>query len=179
MEVKERIGWKAKWRIDRFKDPMGEISKALQLGMSMEEAIRKYGQQYLYSSEFESNVALNEGLQKLIELACGISTPTKWDSAKARLGVGNGVTAEDPAQTGLVGGSKTYKAMDGTYPQRSGQTAEWRSTFASGDANYAWEEYTVVNAADDAGDNLNRKISSKGTKSSGESWTLSLKITFS
>jgi hypothetical protein len=69
--------------------------------------------------------------------------------------------------------------MDATYPQRSNQTAEWRATFGSSDANYAWEEYTVVNAASDTGKNLNRKCSSKGTKASGETWTLSLQITFS
>jgi hypothetical protein len=75
--------------------------------------------------------------------------------------------------------NKTFKAMDATYPQRSGQTAEWRATFGSSEANYAWEEYTVVNASDDSGVNLNRKIASKGTKSSGETWVLSLQITFS
>jgi hypothetical protein len=69
--------------------------------------------------------------------------------------------------------------MDATYPQRSNQTAEWRATFGSSDANYAWEEYTVVNAASDTGKNLNRKTASKGTKASGESWVLSLQITFS
>jgi hypothetical protein len=69
--------------------------------------------------------------------------------------------------------------MDTNYPARTGQTAEWRATFGSGDANYAWEEYTVVNASSDSGKNLNRKTASKGTKSSGETWTLSLQITFS
>jgi hypothetical protein len=68
--------------------------------------------------------------------------------------------------------------MDATYPQRSGQIAEWRSTFGSGDANEAWNEYAVDNGAT-AHKLLNRKVESKGTKASGETWTLSLKITFS
>jgi hypothetical protein len=68
--------------------------------------------------------------------------------------------------------------MDATYPQRSGQIAEWRSTFGSGDANEAWNEYAVDNGAT-AHKLLNRKVESKGTKASGESWVLSLKITFS
>jgi hypothetical protein len=102
------------------------------------------------------------------------------DNSNARLGVGDSNTAEAASQTGLQAATnKTFKAMDSGYPQRSGQTAEWRATFGSSDANYAWEEYTVVNAADDAGVNLNRKVSSKGTKASGETWTLSLQITFS
>jgi len=171
---------KTLWRIYRWgKDPKNEIAKFLQAGHSIEEAMLKFQREPEIENIF-GNCALNEGLQALIELACGISTPTKWDSTNARLGVGDSATAADPTQTGLQAATnKTYIAMDGTYPQRSGQIAKWRSTFASDDANYAWEEYTVVNAATDAGVNLNRKCQAKGTKSVGESWTLELDITFS
>jgi len=179
MEVKEKIGFKTEWRIDRFKDPNDIIAEALSKGISLEEATAMAGENYFGSEAFEGNVGLNEGLQKLIELICGISTPTKWDNANARLGVGNGTAAADPTQTGLQGATKTFKAMDSGYPQRSAQTAEWRATYGSAEGNHAWEEFTVVNAADDTGENLNRKVESKGTKASGETWTLSLKITFS
>jgi hypothetical protein len=129
---------------------------------------------------FDANIALNEGLQELIDIICGLGTPIRWDNANARLGVGDSSSAESATQTGLQASTnKTYKAMDANYPARTNQTAEWRATFGANDANYAWEEYTVVNAADDTGKNLNRKTSSKGTKQSGESWVLSLQITFS
>jgi hypothetical protein len=180
MEVKERIGFKTEWRIDKFKDPSNLIAEALSKGISFEEAVAMVGENYLGSEVFEGNLGLNEGLAELVDIICGLGTPTKWDSGNARLGVGDSNAAESPTQTGLQAATnKTFKAMDATYPQRSAQTAEWRSTFGSADANYAWEEYTVVNAADDSGKNLNRKIASKGTKASGESWVLSLKITFS
>jgi hypothetical protein len=179
MIVKEKIGFKTEWRIDKFKDVTGEIAKALQAGMSVERVKQVFGEVFVGSEVFEGNVALNEGLQELIDIICGIGTPTKWDNANARLGVGNSTAAADATQTGLQGTSKTFKTMDSGYPQRSNQTAEWRATFGSADANYAWEEYTVVNAADDTGKNLNRKVENKGTKASGESWVLSLKITFS
>jgi hypothetical protein len=176
----DRVSWKAKWRIDKFKDPTNEIAKALQTGTSTDEAISLYSKAFICTEEFEANIALNEGLQELIDIICGLGTPTKWDNSNARLGVGDSNTAESATQTGLQAATnKTFKAMDPGYPQRSNQTAEWRATFGSADANYAWEEYTVVNAADDTGDNLNRKTASKGTKSSGETWTLSLQITFS
>jgi hypothetical protein len=176
----DRVSWKAKWRIDKFKDPTNEIAKALQTGTSTDEAISLYSKAFICTEEFEANIALNEGLQELIDIICGLGTPTKWDNSNARLGVGDSNTAESATQTGLqTATNKTFKAMDTGYPQRSNQTAEWRATFGSADANYAWEEYTVVNAADDTGDNLNRKTASKGTKSSGETWTLSLQITFS
>ncbi|MCW4046042.1 MAG: hypothetical protein NWE99_00555 [Candidatus Bathyarchaeota archaeon] len=177
--AKEKIGWKAHWRIDKFHDAENKIAGALQAGLSMFDAQQMFRDAYRGCEEFEANIALNEGLQELIDIICGLGTPTKWDNANARLGVGNSNTAESASQTGLQGASKTFKAMDTGYPQRSGQTAEWRATFGSADANYAWEEYTVVNAADDTGKNLNRKVASKGTKSSGETWTLSLQVSFS
>lgn len=180
MEIEDKLGWKAQWRIDKFRDPESVIAKLLQAGMSIEEAIELAGGNYLGFEEWEKNVGLNEGLQELIDIICGLGTPTKWDNANARLGVGDSNAAPSATQTGLQAATnKTWKPMDATYPQKSNQTAEWRATFGTGDANYAWEEYTVVNAADDSGKNLNRCIASKGTKASGESWVLSLKVTFS
>jgi len=180
MEVKEKIGWKAEWRIDKFKDSTGEIAKALQAGTSIEQVKKIFGDAFIISEIFEGNIGLNEGLGELIDIICGLGTPTKWDNTNARLGVGDSNAAENSTQTGLQATTnKTFKAMDSGYPQRSNQTAEWRATFGAAEANYAWEEYTVVNATDDSGKNLNRKIASKGTKASGETWTLSVKITFS
>jgi hypothetical protein len=176
----DKIGWKVHWCIDKFKDSNGGIAKALQAGISMTEALRLFKDAFLGTEKWDANVALNEGLQELIDVICGLGTPTKWDNSNARLGVGDSNASESASQTGLLASTnKTFKAMDTGYPQRSNQTAEWRATYGSGDANYAWEEYTVVNAADDTGKNLNRKTASKGTKSSGETWTLSLQITFS
>ncbi len=176
----DRVGWKAKWRIDKFKDPTGEVERTLRLGAAMTEVARQFPEAFLAREEWATNIALNEGLAELIDIICGLGTPTKWDSSNARVGVGDSNAAESASQTGLQAASnKTFKAMDSGYPQRNGQTAEWRATFGSSDANYAWEEYTVVNAADDSGVNLNRKTASKSTKSSGETWTLSLQITFS
>jgi uncharacterized cupin superfamily protein len=176
----DKISWKTHWRIDKFRDPDDEVAKALHGGLPTAEALRLFKDAFVGNEEWDANVALDEGLQELIDIICGLGTPTKWDNTNARLGVGDSNTAEAATQTGLQAATnKTYKAMDASYPQRSNQTAEWRATFGTSDANYAWEEYTVVNAASDSGKNLNRKISSKGTKASGETWTLSLQITFS
>jgi hypothetical protein len=178
-EVKEKIRWRSVWRIAKFKDENGVIEDMLRKGAAVEDVIRKYPEAFIGIEEFEGNIALNEGLGELIDIICGLGTPTKWDSTNARLGVGDSNTAESATQTGLQGTNKTFKAMDTGYPTRSNQTAEWRATFGSTDANYHWYEYTVVNAADDTGKNLNRKVADKGTKAYGETWTLSLQITFS
>jgi len=129
-------------------------------------------------SEFEGNVLLNEGITELLNLLIG-NAATAYSNANAYLGVGESNVAESAAHTGLQGATLTYKAMEATYPQISGQSVTWRAVFGSAEANNDWNEFTVVNAATDAGDNLNRKVSAQGTKASGQTWTLDLTITFS
>jgi hypothetical protein len=69
--------------------------------------------------------------------------------------------------------------MEATYPLVSAQTVTFRSVFATGDANYDWNEFTAINASTDTGENLNRKVSAQGTKAAGQTWTLDLAITIS
>jgi hypothetical protein len=178
-EIKDKVSWKSVWRIAKFKDADGTIASMLKQGANVEDVMRSFPEAFIGIDEFEGNIALNEGLQLLIDLIAGTGTGAPWNAANARLGVGDSNAAEDATQTGLQGTNKTFKAMDTGYPTRTNQTCEWRGTYGPDDANYHWYEYTVVNAADDTGKNLNRKVADKGTKSSGETWTLSLQITFS
>lgn len=130
-------------------------------------------------SRFQGNCLLNEGITELLDLLMGASG-NAYNNANARLGVGDSSTAAEATQTSLQAATnKAWKAMDATYPQVSGQTITFKSTFGSGDANWSWQEFTVVNASDDAGDNLNRKVSDQGTKASGQTWVLTLEITMS
>jgi hypothetical protein len=178
-EIKDKVSWRSVWRIAKFKDAYGTIASMLQHGANVEDVARQFPEAFLGEDRFEGNIALNEGLQLLINLIAGTGTGTPWNAANAYLGVGDGTTAESADQTGLQGTNKQYKAMDSGYPTRTNQTCEWRATFAGTDANFAWNEFTVANGNSDAAVNLNRKVVSKGTKSSGETWTLSLQITFS
>lgn len=176
----EKIGWYATWRIDKFRDSADQISQALQSGMMLPLAQATFEGAFIGTETVQGNLALNEGLGELIDLIGGLGSPIEYDNSNAYLGVGDNNTAAEATQTGLQASTnKTYKPMDTNYPQRTNQTLEWRATFGSQDANYTWEEYTVVNASDDTGKNLNRKVASKGTKVAGETWTLSLQITFS
>jgi hypothetical protein len=180
METKmmDRITWKAVWHITKFKDPTDIIAKKLQAGLSTAQAKLQFAKDYLGSETIENNCCLNEGIGELLDLIAGLGNPTKYDNANAKLGVGDSSTAAIATQTGLQASTnKTFKAADATWPQRTNQTIEYRATFASGDANYSWQEYTIVNATDDTGKNLNRKCADKGTKVVGESWVLDLQIT--
>ena len=158
--MSDHIGWHALWRIEKYHGaPVGEP-----FAVDVEE----------------HNLGLNEGLNLLTTLLCG-GAGTDFGNTNAYLGVGDSNTAAAATQTGLQAATnKLYKAMDEGYPTYgTSQQIVWRSTFATDEANFAWEERTVANGNSDAATNLNRKVSSKGTKQSGDTWTLTLTITFS
>lgn len=147
--------------------------------------IRKYADDVAFAeddafevSDIEGNLLLNEGIGELLDLLCGLGSPTAFSNANAYIGVGDSSTAESAAHTGLQAASnKLYKAMQASYPSRSGQTVTFRAVFASGDANYAWNEFTISNGGSDASKNLNRKVSAQGTKTSGQTWTVDVSVT--
>ena len=175
----DHISWKTVWTIWKFRDPDNSISKLLKNGLSILEAIRMFPTRFIGEVTWDGNIGLNEGVAELIDIICGLGAPTLWDHVNGSLGVGNSDAVALATQTGLQGASKAFAIIDETYPVRVNQTAEWRATFGAGVGTFHWQEYTVVNAADDTGKNLNRCTADKGTKEAGDSWVLSVKITFS
>jgi hypothetical protein len=103
---------------------------------------------------------------------------TAFNAANAYLGVGDGVTAFATSQTDLVGASKARKAMDATYPTAASGVITARSTFATTDANFAWNEVGFFNAST-AGTMLVRWVQALGTKTSAMSSQLTATITLS
>lgn len=104
---------------------------------------------------------------------------TAFNNANAYIGVGDSATAFAKTQTDLQAATnKLRKAMEATYPQRSTNDLTFRSLFATGDANWAWEEWAVFNAAA-AGTMLNRKAESLGTKTAAQSWQMDVTLTVS
>lgn len=99
-----------------------------------------------------------------------------FDNTNAYIGVGNGTTAFAAGQTDLQGASKFRKAMDATYPQSAAGAMTFRSTFATGDANFAWEEWGVFNAST-SGTMMNRVVQNNGTKASTETKQVTVTIT--
>lgn len=132
------------------------------------------------------NLLLNEGLQRLADLLIGAGG-TAYNNANAFIGVGDSATAEAASQTDLQAGTNHfYKGMNVTLPTRASQTITWASDFTTTEANYVWNEWSVSAGATSASGsgfligttNLNRKVTSLGTKTTG-TWTLTAQITFS
>jgi len=158
--MKECIKWQPRWKIEKF--------------LNDEDVLNNKPYEI---DEWDGNVLLNEGITAMLTLIIG-GAETSFANANAELGVGNSSTAANSTQTDLLGGSTEWNAMDASYPQVSGQIVTFRSTFGSTEANFAWEEFSVRNGSV-ANKNLNRKVTSKGTKASGETWILTLTIELS
>lgn len=101
-----------------------------------------------------------------------------YDNANAHIGVGNGSTAFSAAHTDLQGASKFRKAMDGGYPTTSAGAITFRATFGTADANFAWEEWGVFNAAS-GGTMMNRVVQNNGTKAGTETKQVTVTVTLS
>ncbi len=159
------IVWRARWKLEKFH---GDLPTEKE----------RYGIKPYEVKEGEGNLLLNEGINELFALICGTGA-TKWDNSNARLGVGNSNTAAAATQTALQGGSTEIKAMDGGYPTYgTSQKATFRATFASGEANFAWEEWSIDNGASGL-KSLNRKVTSLGTKVSGTTWVFTVEVSLS
>jgi hypothetical protein len=103
---------------------------------------------------------------------------TPFSNANSYIGVGDSTTAFAASQTDLIAATnKLRKAMDATYPQLATNVVTFRSTFATTDANFAWQEWGVFNASS-AGTMLNRKVESLGTKTSAQTWQFTVTLTF-
>jgi hypothetical protein len=139
--------------------------------------------------EGEPNMLMNGGISCLWQSLIGNGTATAgqnltyFNNGNAAIGVGDSTTAAAATHTDLQAATnKLRRAMEATYPQHTdgttaaANTITFRSSFATGDANFAWQEWGVFNSATAAtGRMLNRKVESLGTKSSG-TWTLTVTI---
>lgn len=132
----------------------------------------------------EGNELTTAGLTRITSLINGAGGQALTATA-TRIGVGSdSATAFSAGQTDLVGGSKYFMTMDSTYPSTAAGVITARATYASGVANFAWNEWcldigspTVSAGSTVNATMLNRKVVSMGTKASGASWVFTVTVT--
>lgn len=159
--MQDQLLYKTQWTIRKYAD-----DKAFACHQPYAEAV------------IAGNLLLNEGITALQNLLTG-AAETAFDNSNTYIGVGDSNTAEAASQTGLLGTNKVYLGMEAGYPSLAGQTTTWQAVADGATANFDWNEFTVANGNSDAADNLNRKVSAQGTKTSGQTWTVDLEITWS
>jgi hypothetical protein len=169
----EPIQWRVKTTVDKYEgDWTPEQIESGEAASALFETV-----------EQEGNLLVIGGASALWQRLIGTAV-TAFDNTNAYIGVGDSTTAAADTQTDLVAATnKLRKAMDATYPQHTdstgtagSKTITYRSTFATTDANYAWQEWAIFNAST-GGRMLNRKVESLGTKTSAATWQLTVQIT--
>lgn len=163
----DNIQWRVKARLEKYETPGGGPVD----GLEPYETIDRDGNLLMYG-----------GASVLFHRLTGGTSVTVFDNTNAYIGVGDSNTAAAATQTDLQAASnKLRKVMDATYPIHSdgvilaSSSVVFRSTFGTSDANFAWQEWAIFNAAA-AGRMLNRKVESFGTKSAGTSWVLTITL---
>lgn len=141
------------------------------------------------TAEAANNLITTAGLTRITSLIIAGGGQAATNTA-ARIGAGNGSTAAAVGDTDLsaAAGSanRWFQIMDATYPQVAAGAITFRSTWASADGNFQWNEWgvdigtpTVTSSNAVAATLLNRKVASLGTKVSGAAWTLTATLTLS
>lgn len=168
----EEVRWRARWKVEKFHATEVAAHRAGLLGeLAPYEVIER-----------EGNLLTFGGASALWDLLKGAGNVSAFNNANAHLGVGDSSTAAAATQTDLQAvANKFREPMDATFPTHTDGTIDgsddivFKSTFESGDANFAWNEWAVFNAAA-AGRMLNRKVESLGTKTSAGVWALTVTL---
>ena len=169
----ERMIEKAEWKIARYAN---DADAKLKKVYSKAEALKLFGIEQF--SKVEGNCLCNQGINDIWKSICGTGG-VQYSNAVANLITGTGSGAATASDTEATFTAGVKKGMESGFPTYgTSQKATWKSSYGSGDANQVWGEFGVLNAAS-SGDLLNRKVSAQGTKTSGQTWELSLEITLS
>lgn len=143
-----------------------------------------------YAEAFSAgNLLTTAGLARLMSLLTAGGGQALVNTS-TRLGVGNGAGTAAIGDTDLSASAgaanRQFYVMDATFPSFASGVLTAKSTFASADANFAWNEWgldvgapTVANGTTVAALLFNHKTSAAlGTKTTG-SWALTVTVTIS
>ena len=166
MSMNEKAKHEIQWTVEKF------------LAKNSQEIIDKRIEPYEIIKAAPHNCLLHEGIATMLGLLCAIGSETAYSNGAARIGVGNDATGPTDVQAGLIGASSLYKAMNATYPQKSGDhDILFQSDFVSGEAEWAWLEESIDNGSS-PNKNLCRQNTSLGTKPTGQTWRITGTITW-
>lgn len=119
---------------------------------------------------------VNAGRDFIASAICNNGSPIFYNSSNARLGVGDSSAAYAASQTDLQASTNKFRKLVSGAPGVASNVITFVATFATGEANFAWNEIGVFNTATANQGMLCRVVQSLGTKSSGD-WTLTHTVT--
>ncbi len=153
-----------------YREIAAKIGKPIVTAIDITHAVKSYKPYWL-------NLMLNEGIDIIWDLITELNAVDYYTNGLARTGVGNSTTVAAATDTALIGGSTAFESMVATFPlSTTAQRVDFKGSYADGVAEFAWEEFTVDNGVT-PNDNLQRLVTPKGTKTTGEVWTAEIQIT--
>lgn len=110
---------------------------------------------------------------------------TYFNNANAAIGSGDSNTTAVATHTDLQASTNKLRVgQNSTYPQHADGTGSgaasvtFQSTFATGQANWTWNELAIFNSATSGtGRMLNRAVGAYGTKTSASAWLVTAVVT--
>ena len=194
MGLADRLGWHAHVRVDKYSQDQTEwVARRSGIVAPQGALLRRLaGEPEDGVAEADGNLLVTVGLDQITKLLIG-SAATTLSNAHAIVGVGNSTTAAAVGDTALGADGTAnayYQGADASNPTQSNGVITCVSTFATGNANFAWQEWCLAAATGTLtpGTTLasvgtspvmwNHKVQSLGTKASG-SWVLTATITLS
>lgn len=161
----EPVRWRCNWRVEKYHgDPVSFNPDGSPVFDAAPYEVL----------EREGNLLTTNGANTLWSALTG-GAITAFNSTNTYIGVGDSTTAAAAAQTDLQAATNKFRKQVSGAPTVSTNTCQWAATFATGDANFAWEEWGVFNASS-GGTMLNRKVESLGTKTSSSTWTFTVTL---
>lgn len=190
----DAISWHARAHVDKYSDDQVAYAR-LRLGREPDgaELAALFAAPEDGTADADGNLLVTAGLDAITKLLINTGSPQAFSGpTRAIVGVGATSTVATVADTalGADGGSAYYQGCDASNPTQANGVITCVCTFATGNANFAWQEWcwatctgaitpgaTLASVA--TGTKLwNHKIQSLGTKVSG-SWVLTSTVTIS
>jgi hypothetical protein len=182
------VVWRAETVVEKYNAPSADVRAGL---VEPDEVIHSLGNILTYGG---ANI-LWLGIKGGLSASTGLNN-TYFDNTNATIIVGSSGAAAAVGDTDLSASTDTDRAavgMEATYPLHTtsgGTTAmldiTFRSVFDTNTANFAWEEWGILNTtlstaplASTNGTLLNRKAEALGTKTSAATWTFTCKLSLS
>jgi len=197
LRPRDGIRWQAAVRVEKYSPD--QVTFARRLSGLAEPTAAELRELCGYpedgAAEAYGNLLVTVGLNELTNLITG-GGGNAFSHSNAIVGVGAGTTAAAVGDTALTDdntSSAWYQQADSSYPTQSEGVITCVATFASGNANFAWQEWCWAiggGGTITAGDHLsavtstapamiNHKVQSLGTKSSGAAWVFTGTVTLS
>lgn len=172
---------KAKWQVDTTLEQYSADIDVYREKYGREEGSRRFHEENQPYSVVKDtgNILTTDGCTAMWNALKG-SLATPYDGSNAYIGVGDSTQSAADTDQDLVAATNKYRQIvESGYPQVSGKSISFKIIVSTSNANFAWNEWGIFNAASGP-TMLNRKApAALGTKTSAASWAFTVTISLS